>query len=52
MFAHYLANKLLIFVKSCFCYLLYNRYIFSYILLELKVKYNFKTFVRISSVYA
>jgi len=45
MFAYYLANKLLIFIKSCFYYLLYNRYTFSYILLKLKVEYNLGTFV-------
>ncbi len=45
MFVYCLANKLLIFIKSCFYYLLYNRYTFSYILLKLKVEYNLETFV-------
>jgi len=37
-------NKFLIFVKSCLCYLLCNRYALSYVLLDLKVVYNLKTF--------
>ncbi len=44
MLAYYLANKLLIFIKSCLCYLLYNRYTLSYILLKLRIKYSFETF--------
>ena len=43
MFVYCLANKLLIFIKSCFYYLLYNRYNFSCILLRLKVEYNLET---------
>ena len=45
MFIYYLVNKFLIFVKSCLCYLLYNRYTLSCILLKLKIEYNLKTFV-------
>ena len=45
MFVYCLANKLLIFVKFYLYYLLYNKYILSCILLKLRVKYNFKTFV-------
>ncbi len=45
MFAYYLVNKLLILVKSCLYYLLYNKYTLSCILLKLTVKYNFRTFV-------
>ena len=45
MLLYCLVNKLLIFVKSCFCYLLYNRYTFSCILLKLRVEHNFKTSV-------
>ena len=45
MLAYCLANKFLILVKFCFCCLLYNKYILSYILRKLRVKYNFKTFV-------
>ncbi len=45
MFAYYLVNKLLTFVKSYLCYLLYNKYAFSCILLKLRVEYNFKTFI-------
>ncbi len=45
MFAYCLANKLLIFVKSYLCYLLYNKYTLFYILLELRIEYNFRTFV-------
>ncbi len=42
MFAYCLVNKFLIFVKSCFCYLLYNRYTLSCILLESRIEYNFE----------
>ncbi len=45
MFAYCLANKLLIFVKSCLCYLLYNRYAFSCILLKLRIECDSRTFV-------
>ncbi len=45
MLAYCLVNKLLIFVKSYFCYLLYNRYTLSCILLKLKIKNDLKTFV-------
>ncbi len=45
MLAYCLVNKLLIFARFCFYYLLYNRYTFSYILLKLRIEYNFKTFV-------
>ena len=42
MFAYCLVNKLLIFVKSCFCYLLCDRYTFFCILLKLKIEYSSK----------
>jgi len=45
MFAYCLANKFLTLAKSCFCYLLYDRYALSRIWLKLRVKYNFETFV-------
>ncbi len=45
MFVYCLVNKFLILVKSCLYYILYNRYFFFYIILELRVEYNFKTFV-------
>ena len=45
MLAYCLANKFLIFVKSCFCYLLCDRYTFFRILLKLRVEYNLKIFV-------
>ncbi len=45
MFTYYLANKFLIFARFCFYYLLYNRYTLFYILLKLRVVYNFNTFV-------
>ena len=45
MFAYCLVNKFLTLVKSCFCYLLYNRYTLFYILLELRIEYNSRTFI-------
>jgi len=44
MLVYCLVNKLLTFVKSCFCYLLCDRYALSCILLKLRVEYNFRTF--------
>ncbi len=42
MFIYSLVYKFLIFVEFCLCYLLYNRYTLSCILLKLRIKYNSK----------
>jgi len=42
MLVYCLISKFLILVKSCFCYLLYNKYTLFYILLKLRIKYNSK----------